>query len=163
MEKDKNSKKHLPTFLFIASSSALVFAYIAEYYFKLIPCELCLLQRKPFIIILALSSIAIFFKLPKKLQKIITYLSLLTIIANIFLASYHVGVEKGIFSAPNSCSPAIIKTDDLVELEKIITQTTAIRCDKPVFIIGSLSMAFLNMLYCIFIIITSFAFKKKKK
>ena len=159
----KTPEKNIMIFLFLTSITALSFAYIAQYYFKLLPCELCLLQRKPFIIILIFSAIAIFFKLDDKFQKIIIYIIILALILNIFLASYHVGIENGIFPAPTSCSPKAIKTDDLKELEKIITQTTAIRCDKPVLILGSISMALLNMLYCIFIFIVSFLLKKRTR
>ena len=83
------------------------------------------------------------------------------IIVNIIISFYHVGVENDVFSMPKSCENEIISTDNAKELENIIKQASATRCDKPVYIFSGISMAFMNFIYSIFFL--AWVFKNRYK
>ena len=114
------------------------------------PCNLCLWQRKPLIIIVVLSIVSLILW---RINKHIIYFIIILIIVNIIISFYHIGVENGLFSVPTSCKDAIIAVDNVEELENIIKKTSAVRCDKPTYIIGKISMSLANFIYSILFLV----------
>lgn len=83
--------------------SALAFEYIGGY----IPCELCLLQRKPYYIGLVISAITlltIVMHLPARVTKSLILLLGLLMIVSTGLGVYHAGVEWHFWEGPSACS-----------------------------------------------------------
>ena len=145
--------KNLLNFTALLAASALVFAYGAEYFFGYQPCILCLYQRIPFFIIIAIAIFALFLK-NKKLQNLVLYASMALLFINSALAFYQVGVEKKFFQGPDKCSSNNLENIvDLEELKRAIMATKAVRCDEPQFFFLSLSMASWNFLYCAAILV----------
>ena len=160
----KFTYQNLLIFLFLSSSLALVFAYVGQYIFSLDPCVLCLYQRKPFFAVIIISACFLFIKNLKKYQSLASIIAILLIIFNIFLASYHVGVEKKIFAGPTTCSSSEILPDNLEALRVMIERTASVRCDEPAFVFDYISMAGWNVIYCLFLVIISlYLFRKSKK
>lgn len=137
-------------FLLLSSIAALTGAYISQYIFNLQPCILCLYQRKPFFVIIALTSLALFFLKSEKIKKITIYLCALLLLINAAIAIYHAGVEKKIFQGPTTCSSENLNNiDNLEDLKEALSKTKAIRCDEPAFVFLGLSMAGWNVIYCL--------------
>jgi disulfide bond formation protein DsbB len=138
-------KKSLILLLF-AAIFALVFAYISQFVFGYQPCILCLYQRVPFFVVIAVSLLAL---TAKKLQKIaVTFCAILFLI-NCGIAFYHVGVEQKIFTGPTTCAASNLNDfDNLEDLENALKKTKAVRCDEPQFFFLKLSMAAWNLIYC---------------
>ena len=83
------------------SMSMILFALISEYVFGFTPCSLCLIQRYPHMLVAITSIWLVFFRT----HNLFMYpLNTLVMAFSIILASYHVGVEQGIFQGPQSCS-----------------------------------------------------------
>ena len=83
------------------SMSMILFALISEYVFGFTPCSLCLIQRYPHMLVAITSIWLVFFRT----HDLFMYpLNTLIMAFSIILASYHVGVEQGIFQGPQSCS-----------------------------------------------------------
>ena len=83
------------------SMSMILFALISEYVFGFTPCSLCLVQRYPHMLVAITSIWLVFFRT----HDLFMYpLNTLIMAFSIILASYHVGVEQGIFQGPQSCS-----------------------------------------------------------
>lgn len=149
----KNSRISASVFILISSSAALIFAYISQYFFHHQPCELCIYQRLPYVVLifLSLTSLLLEKKLSQKIlakfQKIFLALFLALIFSEIILAFYHVGVEQKIFSGLSGCSSTNENFSSLAELEQIIKNAPAVKCDTPSFIFLNLSMAAWNLIY----------------
>ena len=133
---------------FIALASAL----IAEFYFNLAPCEMCLKQREPYyIIILGFIFIAIL----KWQARIWFYLGVQLIsIYGLFYSVWHVGIENQLLSGPASCSSGLNMTNNASSLKEQILSKPVINCEDIAWSIFGLSAATINslLLFLIFIL-----------
>lgn len=159
----KFTYKNLLIFLLTASVLALSLAYISQYFFGMEPCILCFYQRKPFFAVIILSVIALAIPKLRNQQKLFARIAVLLILINSFIALYHSGVERKIFKGPNTCSASNINPNNLEELKQILSTTKAVRCDQPQFVFLNLSMADWNVVYCLFLVVTSLVILRKIK
>ena len=131
------------------SMSMILFALISQYLFEFTPCSLCLIQRYPHILVAITSLWLVFFRT----HNLFIYpLNTLIMAFSIILASYHVGVEQGIFQGPQSCSPSNLfsVTEKSAEaLLKDILNTSVVRCNEVTWSFISLSMASWNLIMSI--------------
>lgn len=136
-------------FLFL-STVPLVLAYILEVFFYALPCNLCLWQRMPFFVIIFLAFINLKFQ-----KKWIFYLILLCFLGNSILAVFNVVVELGWIDA--KCA---VKASEPSILDGIIPNSP-IPCNMPYFqFFDFISIAFLNILYCLFCILIGYLYPK---
>lgn len=146
--------------LFLASAIPLAAAYTSEYGFGLKPCELCILQRIPFCLILGFSTL---FLVIKPLQKFTCYLLLLCIIAffaDAGIAFFHMGVEFKWWT--HGACTAALKTDSFEAFKNSIMTAANVRCDEPQFKFLNVSMAGWNfVLNILYVIAFSIILKKK--
>lgn len=127
-----------------ASFLALAAAYIAEYAFHMAPCQLCLLQRKPYFAVAALSAGALL--LDFRHARVALFICGFLFLADAGIAGYHLGVEYKIFPGPDTCSGAPKPGTSLEELRRQLIEAPLVRCDEPSVILG-FSMAGWNMAY----------------
>lgn len=134
------------------SAASLIIALIAQYFFDLQPCNLCVIQRWPFVIIIVLSLIGYFAEGKSKIAATIMGLIVITFLSNAVIAFYHSGVERKWWkSFLEGCSvPQLDGNADQI-LAQIQMITKAVRCDEipwadPIF---GLSMANYNVAFCL--------------
>ena len=126
------NKKFILNSLIILSFIALSFAYFVEFVLGHEPCNLCKIERIPYIGSIILISFLIF---TNKWEKIILSIILLLFIFGSVTSIYHVGIEQGIISESLLCelglNTNIQNSDDLLKsLEK-----TPISCKDVTFMI----------------------------
>ena len=135
------NKKIILNSLIFLSFIALSFAYFVEFVLGHEPCNLCKIERIPYIGSIILISFLIF---TNKWEKIILSIILLLFIFGSVTSIYHVGIEQGVFSESLLCelglNTKIQNSDDLLKsLEK-----TPISCKDVTFRIFGLSLATFN-------------------
>ena len=135
------NKKIILNSLIIISFIALSAAYFIEFILGHKPCNLCKIERIPYIGSIILISFLIFIN---KWEKIILSSVLLLFIFGALISIYHVGIEQGIFNESLLCelgmNTNIQNPDDLLKsLEK-----TPISCKDVTFKIFGLSLATFN-------------------
>ena len=134
------------------SICALGSALIAEFYFDLAPCELCLKQRHPYyIIILGFVIVSIM----KWQQRIWFYLGVKIIsIYGLFYSIWHVGVENKLLTGPAGCASGLNMTNNVSSLKEQILSKPVINCEDITWSIFGLSAATINslLLFLIFIL-----------
>ena len=135
------NKKFILNLLIAFSFIALSFAYFVEFVLGHEPCNLCKIERIPYIGSIILISFLIF---TNKWEKIILSIILLLFIFGSVTSIYHVGIEQGIISESLLCelglNTNIQNSDDLLKsLEK-----TPISCKDVTFRIFGLSLATFN-------------------
>ena len=132
------------------SLAALTSALIAEFYFNLAPCEMCLKQREPYyIIILGF----IFISILRWQTRIWFYLGVQLIsIYGLFYSLWHVGIENQFLSGPSGCSSKLNSTDNILSLKEQILAKPVINCEDIAWSIFGLSAATINsmLLFLIF-------------
>lgn len=128
----------------------LAAALISQYFYGMHPCELCIYQRVPFVIILTLA--IIYFLLGKvnysqigKVGCVLTIATIMLLFINSGIAFFHVGVEYK-WWVFGECS-ADFDTSSLEALRAQIMGAPSVRCDDVQFSLFGISMAGWNVLY----------------
>ena len=131
---------------------ALTSAFIAEFYFDLAPCEMCLKQREPYyVIVLGFILIAIL----RWQKRIWFYLGVQLIsIYGLFYSVWHVGIEYKLLTGPAGCSGGLNSTKNISSLKEQILSKPVINCEDIAWSIFGLSAATINsvLLFLIFIL-----------
>jgi len=142
----------------------LIIVFILEYIFKLIPCDMCLVERYPYYALILLSIIAMYLvRIEKvKLRKIIDYVSISTILFGFIYTLRHVGVERGIIKLSTECSGALINTSDKSALLEELSQAALVRCDEATYLFNFISIAESNLILMIFLLFINIYFLVKK-
>jgi len=140
MSKIKN--KTIFNLMLLFSIFALIAAYFIQYILKHQPCNLCLIERIPYILSIIVISICLFTKKFEKLSLII--LSLIFFSATL-IASYHFGIEQGFIKESLVCdldneSKSLSKEALLNQLKKM-----PVNCKDVTFKIFGLSLATFNV------------------
>jgi len=140
MSQIKN-KKILNLVLFF-SIVAIITAYIVQYVLGHQPCNLCLIERIPYIFSIIIISICLF---TNKFEKIILIILSLTFFVATLLSFYHFGIEQGFIEESLVCDlntpvNALTKEDLLNQLKKM-----PVSCRNVTFKIFGLSLATFNI------------------
>ena len=138
---DSIQNKFLLIKIIIFCILALLFAYFVEYVLKHKPCDLCLIERVPYVATIILALIVLIFN---KYEKIILIIVGLFFIFGTFISFYHFGIEQGFFNESLVCdldknSKAVSAQDLLKELED-----KTVSCKDITFRIFGLSLATFN-------------------
>ena len=153
--------KIILNFLLVFSVFSILFAFYVEHVLGHKPCNLCLLQRLPYILTIILIIIVTIFK---NLQRLAFLLLSLIFLLGTLLSLYHVGIEQGLISESFVCGDSIDtsitdKTEILKQLEN-----KAVSCKDVTFTIIGASLASINTFISLFItIITISIFLKYEK
>ena len=139
MPKIKN--KDISILILLFSIFALIAAYFIQYILGHEPCNLCLIERIPYILTIIIISLSFIFKKYEKFFLIL--LSLVFIMATI-VSFYHFGIEQGFIKESLVCDlsnkNSILTTEELL---KELTKKT-ISCKEVTFKILGLSLATIN-------------------
>jgi disulfide bond formation protein DsbB len=119
--------------------AALCTAYYAQYVMRLSPCELCLYERWPYRIVVALGLLAL---LLPRIGRVALSLAGLAMLGGAGIAFLHIGVEQGWWDSPlPECNGALTPGAPLPLIP-------AIPCDRPVFLIPHLPISMASMDFC---------------
>ena len=147
--------------IFLFSFIALISAFFIEYILGHQPCNLCLIERIPYIISIMII-MAIF--LIKKNQKFLVMLLILTFIFSFAISFYHFGIEQDFFQESSVCG--VKSSTEIVTKEALLKQLTekTISCKDVTFRIFGLSLTSINIVISLLFIITLLKiFKKYEK
>ena len=136
--------------IFIISLTSLVTAYFIEYVLGHQPCNLCLIERIPYIIGIILISINLIFNTN---QKFLILLLIMTFTFSILISFYHFGIEQGFFDESMVCS--LNNSKNLITKEEILKQLSeiTISCKDVTFRIFGFSLTSINILLNLFLVI----------
>ena len=126
---------------------SLVIAYYIQYILGHKPCNLCLIERIPYISAIILVSLIFIIK---KFEKVIAGIVMLFFIFGAVISFYHVGIEQGFFSESLVCdlgsaNENLSKEDLLKQLES----KTVVSCKDVTFRLLGLSLATINTIISI--------------
>ena len=155
-----NNKLILNSVLVLSIISLLI-AYFIQYVLGYKPCNLCLIERIPYVLSIMII-IAIF--LIKKNTKFLVLLLILTFTFSFAISLYHFGIEQNFFQESSVCgvkslAESITKEDLLKQLSE-----KTISCKDVTFRIFGLSLTSINIVISLLFIITLLKiFKKYEK
>ena len=132
----------------IFSVFALVTAYFIEYILGHKPCNLCLIERIPYLASIILISLIFILN---KYEKTISLIVGLVFVFGAIVSFYHFGIEQGFFDESLVCnlnnnSEALSSEDLLKELEK-----NTVSCKDVTFALFGFSLATFNTIISLII------------
>ena len=155
----KKREKLILNGILIFSVLSLSTAYFIQYFLKHQPCNLCLIERYPYLGAVILIS---FLFVVNKFEKPIFYIILLLFIFGGIVSFYHVGIEQGFFSESIVCdlgnNQGNLSKEDLLNQ---LTNKAPISCKNVTFRFFGLSLATINTI--ISLIISGIMIKILKK
>tara|TARA_B100001741_G_C16163701_1_gene419151 strand:+ start:76 stop:561 length:486 start_codon:yes stop_codon:yes gene_type:complete len=121
---------------------SLTIAYFIQYILGHKPCNLCLIERIPYIASIILISLIFIIN---KFEKLISLILLLFFTFGSIISFYHVGIEQGFFSESLLCNIGIgnenLTGEDLL---KQLKNSSVISCKNVTFRFVGLSLATIN-------------------
>ena len=143
-------KKNFFRVTFLVSLFALIFAYFVEYVLGYQPCNLCLIERIPYM--LALIIIIIDYKF-NSLEKYLILLLAFVFLAGTLISLYHLGIEQGFIEESLVCD--LKNSSKILSKEEILKQLQekTVSCKDVTFKIFGFSLTTLNIIVSLFITI----------
>ena len=143
---DLSAPRTSALFLLIASAGSLLAAFFFQYVVGLQPCILCIWQRWPYAVVIALTILAL--TVASRAPKLQAALLALCGVALLFgggVAVFHVGVEQHWWTGTPGCG--VTATANSIEaLRAQIMAAPVVRCDQVAWSLFGISMAGYNIL-----------------
>ncbi len=145
--------------LCLGSAGALTAAFIAQYGFKLAPCHLCLLQRYPHAGVMLLGAGGARFLCNPRWLRASLGLCIVALLIGGGIATYHAGVEAGVFPGPSGCTSRSTGDESLDDLRRAILDAPLVSCDQPLGEVLGLSLAVWSaLIYAFLTIVASYGY-----
>ena len=140
-----HSRRVAPWFALALSGGLLGGAWIFQYGFGYLPCQMCYWQRHAHKAVLGIAAIWLILRaVGVEAAEMLRWAAVLALLVSFGLAAWHVGVEYGIFDAPATCSAGStfipeVNPDDPLDFLNVKVQPPA--CSEAVWHFLGLSMA----------------------
>ena len=142
--------------ILIISIFVLISAYVLEYFFNYPPCKLCLYQRIPYFILIFLA-ISSFLTDKLFILKFCCFTCFLTIL---LISGFHSLVERKLVSFDIGCTASNSEFENIEDLRNFLEKVPLTKCDEVALSIFGLSLANLNLIISIILILLSIAMLK---
>ena len=153
--------KYILNLILIFSIFALIAAYFIEYILEHKPCNLCLIERLPYIFAIFIITLNLIFK---KNHKIYFILLFLIFISATIISFYHFGIEQGFIKESLVCD--INNLNNILTSEDLLKELKekSISCKDVTFRIFGFSLATINTIVSLILSIILFnIFKNYEK
>ena len=138
--------KHILNGILIFSILSLSIAYFIQYVLGHKPCNLCLIERIPYIASVILISLIFIIN---KFKKIISIIVLLFFIFGAIVSFYHFGIEQGFFNESLVCDLGNNENLSKEQLLKQLKSSSIVSCKDVTFRVLGFSLATLNTIISI--------------
>ncbi|MFA6022133.1 MAG: disulfide bond formation protein B [Rhodospirillales bacterium] len=131
----------IAAFVFLAPVLALCGALLTEHGLGFPPCTLCLWQRVPYVLALALGAYALGPWHSHASRRMALGLAGLVFLAGACIAFFHAGVEAHWWTWSSECTGDFGEPQTIEELRQRLSAAPVVRCDEAPFYLLGLSMA----------------------
>ena len=136
--------------IFLISFISIISAFFIEYILGHKPCNLCLIERIPYVLSIIL---IILNYISKKNEYFIILLLLIIFCFSLIMSFYHFGIEQGFFEESTVCG--LKDASSILSKEEILKQlqTKTISCKDVTFRIFGFSLTTFNIIISLILII----------
>lgn len=141
----------------LAGLFALAVVWFAEHILQLAPCELCLWERRPWWILIALGIVIVL--VPRRIGRYGVFLGMICLLVSVGLAVLHSGVEHGLWPSPApECRAPSFHGGGFKEWMSRMPARPNKPCDSPDYLFGlPISMTELGGIYAFAVFLIAFA------
>lgn len=133
------------TIILVAAIAVIGAALVSQYWDGLQPCELCLIERWPYYVAIAIAFLALVFPAAGWSRAALLLLALVFVVSA-GLGFYHVGVEYHWFRGPTACTNNGSVPQTLEQLKQMLARTRVVMCDQVQWSLGGISLAGWNFI-----------------
>lgn len=153
--KDPDKIESMASLLILGGVIPLCAAIIAQFRFHLPPCDFCLYQRYPYVL-LVLAGIASILLRPRGRQswRVCVALGFLALLITGALGLLHTGIEEGWLQYRGGCVAQTPADGSLEALRASIKAAPLVSCDTPMLRVAGLSMASWNAVWAALVAFT---------
>ena len=136
--------------IFLISLISIISAFFIEYVLGHKPCNLCLIERIPYVLSIILITLNY---ISKKNEYFIILLLLIIFCFSLIISFYHFGIEQGFFEESTICG--LKDASSILSKEEILKQlqTKSISCKDVTFRIFGFSLTTFNIIISLILIV----------
>ena len=145
------SRKNFYLIILLISASSILSALYIEFILGYKPCNLCIFQRIPYLAGIIISFIGFNYY---KNDNILIILTIVFTLSSI-ISGYHFGIENNFFDELSSCTNNSLDQLNKEELLETLGKNMPVNCKDATFKILGISLAAINTIFSILIVIIS--------
>ena len=145
------NRKNFYLIILLISVTSILLALYVEFVLEYKPCKLCVYQRIPYLAAVFISLIG--FNYYKNDNILIILIIIFTLSA--IISGYHFGVENNFFDELSSCSNNSLDLLSKKEIKESLGKQMPINCKDSTFQILGVSLAAINAILSILIVVIS--------
>ena len=145
-----NRKNFYLVILFISLISIISALYI-EYILQYEPCKLCIYQRLPYIAAIFISIVGFNYSTNDK----ILIITIMVFVISTIISGYHFGIENNLIQEISSCTNNSLDVSNKSKLLESLNKSMPVDCKDATFKILGISLAAINTILSILIVIFS--------
>ena len=144
-------RKNFYLIILFVSITSIISALYIEYILHYEPCRLCIYQRLPYLTAIFVSLIGFFYLRNDKVLIIIIIIFTISFI----ISGYHFGIENSLIKEISSCTNKSLDISNKSKLLETLNKSMPIDCKDTTFKIFGISLAAINTIFSILIVIFS--------
>ena len=145
------NRKNFYLIVFFISLISIISALYIEYILQYQPCKLCIYQRLPYLAAIFVSFIG--FNYSNNDQILIVTIMIFALSA--IISGYHFGIENNLFDELSACVNDSLDISNKSKLLESLNQSMPINCKDTTFKILGVSLAAINTILSVLIVIFS--------
>ena len=145
------NRKNFYLIIFFISLISIISALYIEYVLQYEPCKLCIYQRLPYIAAIFVSFIGLNYSTNDRVLIIIIMIFTISAI----ISGYHFGIENNLIEEISSCTNDSLDISNKSRLLESLSKSMPVDCKDATFKIFGVSLAAINTIFSILIVIFS--------
>ena len=145
------NRKNFYLIIFFISLISIISALYIEYVLQYEPCKLCIYQRLPYIAAIFVSFIGLNYSTNDRILIIIIMIFTISAI----ISGYHFGIENNLIEEISSCTNDSLDISNKSRLLESLSKSMPVDCKDATFKIFGVSLASINTIFSILIVIFS--------
>jgi len=142
----------MASILILGGVVPLAGAIIAQFGFHLPPCHFCLLQRYPYVVVIAAGVVSLLVKRGGTYFRLCVAFAICGLLATGTLGIIHSGIESGWLHYTGGCVAQTPATMSIEAMRAAIASAPLVSCDTPLLEILGISMAGWNAVWAALVI-----------
>ena len=145
------NRKNFYLIILSISLISLISALYVEYILQYEPCKLCIYQRLPYIAAIFVSFIGFYYSNNDQ----ILIVTIMIFVLSAILSGYHFGIENNLIEEISSCTNNSLDISNKSKLLETLNKSMPVDCKDVTFKILGVSLAAINTILSILIVIFS--------
>ena len=146
-----SNRKNFYSIILFTSLICIISALYIEYILQYEPCKLCIYQRLPYIAAIFVSFIGLNYSTNDRVLIIIIMIFTISAI----ISGYHFGIENNLIEEISSCTNDSLDISNKSRLLESLSKSMPVDCKDATFKIFGVSLAAINTIFSILIVIFS--------